>query len=152
MYDMLKNLISLNYRDLSFDGIQLFWSNDKFDWNTNKEMGSYLDGLIEEGSEYSSLRYKSVFKEINALEIHIKISWSFLMKPIALLLLGASAIGFFYGIKIIGGIIFLASFGSWLLSEFFNRRASELYAGYLMTSDLTDLIFAAEKDKEPIDD
>ena len=132
----------MGFKDLSFEGLRLFWSNENMPWNNKKEREAYLDSLVEEGSEYSSNRYKALWSFIGEREIHVKVSQSVISKAIAIALMG---LAFLFGIK---GFLFVAltvlgfSFAIYTLNRYFARRANELYAGLKQGDEMVDFMFA----------
>jgi len=137
--------ITIGFKDLSFSGLRFFWSNENMPWNTKRQRKNYLDGLVDEGTELSSNRYKALWDFIGKREIHVKVSQSVLAKTLAIVLMG---IAFLFSIKglLIAGIATLGiSFGLYTLNKFFARRANELYAGLLQGSEMVDFIFANNK-------
>ena len=137
----LKDFFSLNFNDLEFEGLRLFWSNENLPWNSKSEREKYLEKLIDEGSEYSSLRYKSLFKQMVKREIHIKISRSLIFKLSALLFMILAILvgfkGFLFGSFILLGF----SLGLYIFNNFFNRRAKELYIGFDLGEEINDYMF-----------
>ena len=88
--------ITIGFKGLSFEGLRPFWSNERMPWNNKRQRKAYLDGLVEEGSEFSSNRYKALWNFIGEREIHVKVSQSVLAKTLAIVLMG---IAFLLSIK-----------------------------------------------------
>ena len=139
---LFQNDINLGFGELNFEGLRLFWANDDMPWNSKKERESYLDELVNEGSEYSSAVYKRLFRQMNSREIHIKVSRSFIAKNIAMVLMGISFLLAFKGV-LIGALATLGiSFTLYTLNRYFVRRANELYVGLESGPEIIDFMFA----------
>jgi hypothetical protein len=146
----LQEFISFKFGEIDFDGVKLKWTDKGFPWENNKERRKYLYRLVNEGSDLSALRYKNLLAEMNKQEIQIKISWSFLVRLIGLILISFSLFFGIRGLSLLSGVLALASAGSFVFSVYFERRANELYAGLVTGSDLVDLMFEMEKNNGEI--
>jgi len=141
----LENFLQMGFNDLRFEGLRFSFSNDSFPWKSDKEREAYLDSLVEDGSELSSLRYKNIYKEISKMEIHIKLSLSVALKALAFFLMGIAILASLNYMPIIGFSVLGISFSAFLFNKYFKRRAMEVYMGLQFAPDMIDFLFANER-------
>ena len=137
--------ITIGYKDLSFDGLRFFWSNENMPWNNKRQRKNYLDGLVDEGTEFSSNRYKALWNQIGEREIHVKVSQSIAAKVFAIVLMGFAFLFAVKGLLFVGLATLGVSFVLYNLNKFFERRSNELYAGLLQGSEMVDFLFASDE-------
>jgi hypothetical protein len=135
----MKGLFNIGFKDEEFDGLK-FRSG-------HKNTGDYYDQLFEEGSHYSEVKFADSMDEDTMERIHIKLSYSLLLRLISVVLLVA-AIGFVV-LRLLWPalIILLGSAALFLLNVLFTRKANELYALREGTRGLVSLGFA-QRQKE----
>jgi hypothetical protein len=142
----LQNFLQFNLEDLQFNGLEFSTKETKsLFWKSEKERAAYVETLIEDGTEYSALRYKNIFRESQKLEIHVKLSLSVLFKTLSFLLMGIAIGASFIGLILISLVLLGISISSFILHNFYRRRSKELYVGFLTGPDLIDFLFAENK-------
>jgi hypothetical protein len=142
----LKDSLHIGFNDLEFNGLKFGYSEEDHPWKSQKELNEHFDSLIEDGSDISSLRYKNIFKRLNKVEIHIKLSHSIVLGIISNIALGVAIILGLTGTPIIGLSVLGFSFLSFLGKGYSRRRARELYVGLHAGPDLVDLLFYQERE------
>jgi len=130
-----EDIFQMQISDLEFEGFR-FSIRDIFTKKTKEEM----EKLVEDGSEFSSLEYKRIFRETQKADIHMKLSFSFLFKTIAISLMVLAFLVSF-GASNIGLAIMGMSGGAFILYKFYQRRAKELYVGFVSGPDIIDDMF-----------
>ncbi|HPI82507.1 MAG TPA: hypothetical protein PK122_04755 [Candidatus Paceibacterota bacterium] len=130
-----EDIFQMQIQDLEFEGFR-FSIKDIFSKKTKQE----LEDLVEDGSEFSSLSYKRIFRETQKAQIHVKLSFSFLFKVVAVALMVIAFISSF-GASHVGFALMGMSGGAFLLSKFYQRRAKLLYIGFLSGPDIIDFMF-----------
>jgi len=141
----LTNFLRMDFNDLEFEGLRFSSIDKESSFKSIKERNDYLNTLINEGSEFSSLRYQSIFKEFQKSEIHVKLSFSIMFKIIAYILMGLAFIA-----TVNAGIIGLAVMGLGVILYFINfvyrRMAKDLYIGFLAGPSMIDFMFEQNRE------
>jgi len=137
----MKGLFNVGFRDEEFEGLKFRSDNTR-----TKE---YYDKLYEEGSHYSEVKYADGTDQDTMERIHIKLSYSLVIRIFSIILLvfsfGLTFMRLFWpalGTLGASAILFTISF-------LLNRKANEMYAMRESTRSLVGLVFAdRQKDME----
>jgi hypothetical protein len=138
----LSDIFQIDLQDLQFDGLKFSQIDEDSSFKSIKERNAYLDTLVDEGNEFSSLRYKNIFGEFQKSEIHVKLSFSFLFESLAFILIGLAFMAYVNSASVLGFALMGMSVGSLILHRYNKRKAGELYIGFLSGPDIIDYMFS----------
>jgi len=138
----LADFFQIDLQDLQFEGLKFSQIDEDSSFKSIKERNAYLDNLTAEGNEFNSLRYKSIFREFQKAEIHVKLSFSFLFKALAFIMIGLAFMAVINSAPIMGFALMGMSIGSLILHKYYSRKAGELYVGFLTGPEIIDYMFA----------
>lgn len=136
----LKEL-SFEFRNIDFKGLKFGIDSKEYPWKTDKEAEEFFNKLIKDGSYLSKLKYKNLVKDQILQDIHVNLTYSLVAKVLSLVSLSILLV---IGLKfmiIATAVIFGISFTSYMLFNYFKRRANELFIGKEMCSELVDVLF-----------
>ena len=139
---MEDNKVKIGYGELGFDGLKFSEDKSEYSWKTKKEYDELCNSLVEDGSELSKVKYQNLLNLQYKEEIHVRLSFHFLMKYIAYFLIGVSFLAIFAQASIFGAVTLGLSFTSYVLHKNFLRKTRESYMGYKMAPEMLKLLFA----------
>jgi len=137
----LKEVFQVQFQDIEFDGLRFSAIDEESSFKSIKERNAYLDNLLKEGSEFSSMRYKNIFKEFQKAEIHVKLSLSFIFRIISFSLLTLALIASIASASVVGFVMMGMALGTLILHTYNKRRAKDLYIGFLSGPEIIDYMF-----------
>jgi len=136
---MLNNY-TINFRDTQFDGLK-FRSNHGYS-------GEYFDELLTNPTEENEIKHKKGVDEVNLEDIHIKISYSLLLKAISPVFLVGVLI-FSLNQMLIPAIISLVISASlFFISWRLVKIANSMYLMRGSTSGLLGMIYDDERKEQ----
>ena len=98
--------------------------------------------LVEDGSNLSRIRYQNMINTQYKEEIHVNLSFSFLLKYLAYFLIGVSFLAIATQSLIFGSVVLILSVGSYLFHKYFLGKTKISYMGYKMAPEFLKLLFA----------
>lgn len=129
----MKGLFNIGFRDEEFDGLKFR--------SENKYSSEYYEKLYDEGSHYSEVKYADALEEDTMEGVHIKLSYSMVLRIVSVILLVIAIACTF--IKLI--IPALATLGAgavlFIISMILNRKANEEYALRETSRSFVSLVF-----------
>lgn len=131
----------LKYNEFTFEGFKFSIDYNLFEWNSEKEMGVYMDNLLDKTDEISKNKYKRLLK-LHLLEnLHIKLTYSNVFRLVSRLFLILSIIMVFSKSMIVPLIFVSIGLLCEILSNILFRKVKDFYFSYKTTDDLIDLVF-----------
>ena len=134
--------MKIGYAELGFSGFKFAEDKSQYSWKSKKEYNDLCNSLVEDGSELSRVKYQNILNLQYKEEIHVRLSFHFVLKYIAYFLIGISFLAIFAQASIFGAVTLGLSFVSYLLHRDFLRKTRESYMGYKMAPEMLKLLFA----------
>lgn len=144
---MEQLMMNIGFGDLEFQGLKFREDKSRYPWKTKKEANDLFDALVEDGSEISQNRYKNLYQIQFEEDIHVKLSWSFLVRYFSYFTLGLVFLLTAGTLTIPALVVLGISFVSFISSNLLNRKVRDLYMGMKMNPDLVKFLFEYEDDK-----
>ena len=139
---MEANEIGVGYGELEFTGLKFSEDKSQYSWNGQKEYEKLCNELVEDGSNLSRIRYQNMINTQYKEEIHVNLSFSFLLKYLAYFLIGVSFLAIATQSLIFGSVVLILSVGSYLFHKYFLGKTKISYMGYKMAPEFLKLLFA----------
>jgi hypothetical protein len=139
---MEDNKVKIGYGELGFTGLKFSEDKSQYSWETKSEYDELCNSLVEDGSELSKIRYQNILNLQYKEEIHVKLSFSFLLKFVSYFLMGVCFMAIFAQASIFAMTILGMSSISYLLHKYFLTKTRESYMGYKMAPEMLKLLFA----------
>ena len=133
------NINQIHFRDHVFEGFK-FASTSEF-------TEEYFDKLLEDGSPVSEEIYANAMDMDTLESIHIKLSYSLLLRLVGFILLLPCLILSVYRMPIAAGVCIFFSLIGIIASIRLNNRANEMYSLRGSTEALVRILFEEERKK-----
>lgn len=125
----------IEFGDLTFYGYKLKFSQ--------KYSDKFFNDLLVEINDYNRVKYyDALVDQYNDL-IHVKISWSLILKDVSIASLFIGLISLYY-FTVPGLIICGISMFAKILSDVFTKHVNTLFEGKSMCKEVTNLAFNSE--------
>ena len=133
-----KRIIVFGFREMIFEGFKLKKSK--------KYSDEYFENLLSEDNCFNRIKYKQVVEDQIDESIHIKLSYSLIVKVLSILGIIVSLILGLNKLFVPGIICIIIAFGFQLVFDNLKIRIKERYSGKEQwNKELVDFIFESNK-------